>query len=114
MEYVDKHLDDINLDNEISLLGDFNINLFHSGKNILKENKSIKSRVSQCKLFCQRYSLEQIIKHATRATYNSITCGSFTLIDLILTNSRGKVSQSGVIDINISDHQLIYYTISIG
>ena len=31
------HLDDINLDNEIFLLGDFNINLLHNGKYILKE-----------------------------------------------------------------------------
>ena len=64
------------------------------------------SLVSQYKLFCQRYSLEQIIKHATRTT-----CSSSTLIDHILTNSREKISQSGVIDIGISDHQLIYLTI---
>ena len=61
--------------------------------------------VSQYKLFCQRYSLEQIIKHATRTTRISST-----LIDHILTNSREKVSQSGVIDIGISDHQVIYLT----
>ena len=61
--------------------------------------------MSQYKLFCQRYSLEQIIKHATRTT-----CSSSTLIDHILTNSREKISQSGVIDIGISDHQLIYLT----
>ena len=63
------------------------------------------SLVSQYKLFCQRYSLEQIIKHATRTT-----CSSSTLIDHILTNSREKISQSGVIDIGISDHQLIHLT----
>ena len=57
------------------------------------------------RLFCQRYSLKQIIKHATRTT-----CSSSTLIDHILTNSREKISQSGVIDIGISDHQLIYLT----
>ena len=60
---------------------------------------------SQHKLFCQRYSLEQIIKHATRTT-----CSASTLIDHILTNSREKISQSGVIDIGVSDHQLIYLT----
>ena len=58
--------------------------------------------MSQYKSFCQRYSFEQIIKHATRTT-----CSSSTLIDHILTNSRKK---SGVIDIGISDHQLIYLT----
>ena len=63
------------------------------------------SLVSQYKLFCQRYSLEQIIKHATRTT-----CSSSTLIDHILTNSSEKISQSGVIDMGISEHQLIYLT----
>ena len=111
LECFNKHLDDINLDNEIFLLGDFNINLFHNGKYILKENQAMQNRipstslVSQYKLFCQRYSLEQIIKHATRTT-----CSSSTLIDHILTNFREKISQSGVIDIGISDHQLIHLT----
>ena len=58
-----KHLDDTNLDNEIFLLGDFNISLLHNGKYILKENQAMQnpirsiSLVSQYKLFCQRYSL---------------------------------------------------------
>ena len=63
------------------------------------------SLVSQYKLFCQRCPLELIIKHATRTTRTSST-----LIDHILTNSREKISQGGVIDIGISDHQLIYLT----
>ena len=96
---------------KIFLLGDISINLLHNGKYILKENQAMQNRmpstslVSQCKLFCQRYSFEQIIKHATRTR-----CSSSTLIDHILTNSREKISQSGVIDIGISDHQLIYLT----
>ena len=40
--------------------------------------------------------------HETRTT-----CSSSTLIDHILTNSRKK---SGIIDIGISDHQLLYLT----
>ena len=67
--------------------------------------KTKPSLVRQYKLFCQRYSLEQIINHG-----NCTKCGSFTLIDHILTNSRDKISQSGVIDIGISDYQLIYLT----
>ena len=111
LEGFDKLLDDIYLDNEIFLLGDFNINLLHNEKYILKENQALQNRipstslVSQYKLFCQRYSLEQVFKHATRTT-----CSSSTLIDHILTNSREKISQSGVIDIGISDHQLTYLT----
>ena len=49
-----------------------------------------------CKLFCQRYSLEQIKKHSTRTT-----CSSYTLIDHILTNFREKISQGGVAYIGI-------------
>ena len=111
LECFDKHLDDINLENEIFLLGDFNINVFHNGEYTLKENQVMQnlipstSLVSQYKLYCQRYSLEQIIKHVTRTT-----CSSSTLIDRILTNSREKISQSSVIDIGISDNQLIYLT----
>ena len=91
--------------------GDFNINLCHNGKYILKENQAMQNRisstslVSQYKLVCHRYSFEQIIKHAT-----CTTCSSSTLIDHILTNSREKISQSSVIDIGVSDHQLIYLT----
>ena len=110
MECFNKHPDDINLDNEISLFEDFNINLLHNGKYIFKENEAMQNRipstslVSQYKLFCQKYSPGQIIKHTTRTT-----CSSSTVIDPILTNSRGKISQSGV-DTGISGHQLIYFT----
>ena len=93
------------------MLGDFNINLFHKGKYILKENQAMQNRipstslVSQYKLLCQRYSLEEIIKYATRTR-----CSFSTLVDHTLTNSREKISQNGVIDIGISDQQLIYLT----
>ena len=40
LECFDKHLEDTNLDNEILLLGDFNINLLHNGNYILKENQA--------------------------------------------------------------------------
>jgi len=38
------------------------------------------------------------------------SCNTSTLLDHILTNTENKVSSSGVIDIGISDHQLIYCT----
>ena len=49
--------------------------------------------------------MEQIIRRSTR-----ITDQTATLIDHILTNSPDKVSQSGVIDLGLSDHDLIYCT----
>ena len=45
LERFNKHLDDINLDNEILLLGDFNINLLYNGKYILKENQAMQNRI---------------------------------------------------------------------
>ena len=59
-------MDDINLDNnKIFLLGNFNINLLHNGKYILKENQVMQNRIpstslvsQQYKLFCQIYSVE--------------------------------------------------------
>ena len=97
--------------NEIYLLGDTNINLLQNGKFILKENQSYKLKssssalVNKYKEFCQTFSLTEIIKEPTR-----ITCSTSTPLDHILTNSSEKVSQKGVIDVGISDHQLIYCT----
>ena len=49
--------------------------------------------------------MTQIIKEPT-----PITCSTSSLLDHILTNSSEKISQKGVIDVGISDHQLIYCT----
>ena len=94
--------------NEIYLLEDFDINLIQNGKFILKENQSYKLKssssalVNKYKEFCQTFSLTEIIKEPTR-----ITCSTSTPLEHILTNSSEKVSQKGVIDVGISDHQLI-------
>ena len=55
--------------------------------------------------FSYTNSLEQIITRPTRVTDQSAT-----LIDHIITNSPDKVSQSGFIDLGLSDHDLIYCT----
>ena len=46
-----------------------------------------------------------LIQHPTR-----ITCHTSTLIDHIITNCEEKVTQSGVINTLLSDHQLIFCT----
>ena len=38
------------------------------------------------------------------------TCNTSSLIDHILSNCVEKISNSGVIDLGISDHQLIFFT----
>ena len=49
--------------------------------------------------------MTEVIKEPTR-----ITCSTSTLLDHILINSYEKVSQKWVIDVGITDNQLIYCT----
>ena len=49
--------------------------------------------------------MEQLISTPTRVTESSSS-----ILDHILTNYTDRVSQSGVIDTGLSDHQLIYCT----
>ena len=51
------------------------------------------------------YDLTQLITEPTRVTQHSRT-----LIDLCLTNSPDKISNSGVVDLGISDHCAIFLT----
>ena len=55
--------------------------------------------------FCTMFGLTQIIKSPTR-----ITCSSTSLIDHILASLPDRISQEGVINVGLSDHQLIYCT----
>ena len=55
--------------------------------------------------FCTMFDLTQIIKPPTR-----ITCSSTSLIDDILAIPPDRVFQEGVINVGLSDHQLIYCT----
>ena len=87
-----------NFDNqEVYILGDLNINL---------NNKDDSSNgIKRYKEFCSLHGLKQIIKTPTRTTDRSSS-----LLDHILTNSFSKISQQGVLDLGLSDHQLIYCT----
>ena len=93
------------------LLGDFNINLQPKENEIFRHksantiNKEMPDLTRSYSEFCFTNSLEQIIARPTRVTDQSAT-----LIDHILMNSPDKVSKSGVIDLGLSDHDLIYCT----
>ena len=50
------------------------------------------------------YGLSQLITEPTR-----VTSSSKTLIDLCVTNSPEKVTNSGVIHLGISDHSLVFF-----
>ena len=49
--------------------------------------------------------MQQLISVPTRITENTAT-----VTDHVLTNSSHKITQSGVIELNLSDHELIYCT----
>ena len=68
-------------------------------------NKKIPHLTRSCLEFCSTHSLQQIITRPARVTDQTVT-----LIDHILTNSPDKASQSGVIDLGLFDHDLIYRT----
>ena len=96
---------------ECYLLGDVNINLILDEKEIFS-NKSYRTNgqnflpLTKSYLdFCFSFSLEQIISIPTR-----VTSKTATLIDHVLANSFQKVGQCGVIELGISDQDLVYCT----
>ena len=111
MEILNDNLNKIDsVNNEIYIIGDFNINLYINDsyilakKNILN-NKSVPSDVKSYQEFCTFLELKQLIIVPTR-----VTTGSSTIIDHVLASFPKRVTQSGVIDIGLSDHQLIHCT----
>ena len=68
-------------------------------------NMSIPSDVKSYYEFCMFFSLHQLIKVPTR-----ITCNSATVIDHILASYPERVTQQGIIDVGLSDHQLNFCT----
>ena len=95
---------------ETYILGDFNTNFYHNGKYIICKNNTLISRsvtndARNYHQFCTMFGLTQMIKSPTR-----ITCKNTSLIDHILASISSQVSQHGVINVSVSDHQLICYT----
>ena len=80
-------------DHEIYMLGDINVNMLQKNTAELKKNK----------WFCFNNGLEQIITEPTRVTQTSCT-----LIDIIFTNVKNRISQYGNVETCASDHYGIY------
>ena len=84
--------------------------MYPNGKCIICKNNTLISRsvtndARKYHQFCTLFGLKQIIKPPKR-----ITCRNTSLIDHILLSIPSRVSQHGVINVNVSDHQLIYFT----
>ena len=98
------------INKESYILGDFNINLFLNNKYVFEKCSTTVSNiipydVRKYQEFCNVFNLKQLISCPT-----CITCSSSTIIDHILASYPDRVSQKGIIDIGISDHQLIFCT----
>ena len=81
--------------NDVYMLGDFNCDLMHPNK----------PPMDGCDLndLLDIYNFTNLINSPTR-----IDKTSETLLDIILTNNKAKTLLSGVIDVQISDHSLVY------
>ena len=81
---------------EVIMMGDFNVDnsQLHSHTNPL--HVSLKHYMSM-------FGMTQIINTSTR-----ITSTTSTILDLILISDPAKISQCGVLDIGLSDHQIIH------
>ena len=95
------------ISNEIYILGDFNINLFLNDSYIFSQKSMLNSKSIPCDVksyyeVCTFFGLHQLIKVPTR-----ITCNSATIIDYILSSYPERVTQQGIMDVGLSDHQLI-------
>ena len=83
------------LSNDVIFLGDFNCDM-------MKPNKPPMDGRDLCDLL-DIYNLKNLITSPTR-----ITKTSKTLLDLILTNIKKRILSSGVVDVQISDHSLVF------
>ena len=95
--FLQESCDTISIEQECIVLGDFNTDV---------SSKSVKNHLMKSlKSLCYTLNLKQIIEQNTR-----ITSSSKSTIDLIFVSDKGNISQSGVLNSCISDHQAIYCT----
>ena len=100
------------MENDLFILDDTNMKILDNVEIILDKYKDMSKRKynfgaipKKYAQICSTLGSKQLIKHPTR-----ITCHTSTLIDHIITNCEEKVTQSGVINTSLSDHQLIFWT----
>ena len=82
---------------ETVILGDFNTNV--------QNMSDVSPLLNSIKHFMQICGLKQLIEEPTR-----ITATSESILDLIIVSDKDKIIQSGVLDIGLSDHVIVYCT----
>ena len=95
---------------EIYIFGDFKINMYKNNEYIVHENyrvstKFVSGDTKNYNHFCTMRGLKQLIQCPTR-----VTCSTSALIDHVLASFPLKVSLKGLINLGLSDHQLIFCT----
>ena len=65
----------------------------------------MKHKIKNYFQFCSLCGLEQLMKSPAR-----VTCSTLSLIHHLLTTFQERVSHKGIIDVGLSDHQLIFCT----
>ena len=120
MQFVEKLSNSISNSNsfdaqEVILLGDFNVNLLDRKKKLIhkkgyrfsnEDNYSTPLHLTKnYNQLLKSNSLTQLINEPTRKSNTTES-----LLDHILVNTPDKISQSGVIEKGISDHDIIFCT----
>ena len=86
------------------------MNMYYNNRYIASDDNTISSEflshdIKNYHQFYTMHSLKQLIQSPIR-----VTCSTSTLIDHILTSAPSRVSQKGLINVGVSDHQLIFCT----
>ena len=84
--------------------------MYEKNKYIVHENNTFCTKFASADTkkyhqFCTMHGLKQLIQCPTR-----LTCSTSTLIDHILARFPSRVSQKGVLNVGLADHQLIFCT----
>ena len=82
----------------------------HNNRYIIRDNNATSSNflshdVKNHHQFCTIHGLKQLIQSPI-----CVTCSTSTLINHILKSTPSRVSQKGVVNVGVSDQQLIFCT----
>ena len=112
MKIFNKNLSKVDTNNviEIYILCDFKVDLWQNGHYVFQKHnslscQSVPSNVKNYFDFYTMFDLKQLIESPNR-----ITGSSSSIINHILASFLDIVAQRGILNVGLSDHQLIYCT----
>ena len=111
LEIINTHFSKLDTNNnEIYILGDFNINFYLNNSYIFEKNNLLQSQSIPSDIKNTMNSVQCLVLNKLIEVPTHVTCSSSTIIDHILASFPNRVLQQGVIDDRLSDHQIIYCT----